>query len=378
MNEEKDRVTEAEQSAPSARSRVKVVLLAILAVCLVAALSAAAFAAGRNAAVLRRGDAPEPVIEEITEYKTEYLWNDNGESWDPSATMADVKPVRNYLLVGIDNTYNLQDRGNADGIVIASINTETKQIVLTSLMRDINVSVPNKYRTKLTMAYHYGGIKDLVDTVEYNFNIELDGYVVFSYFDVRDIVDALDGVTLELTPSEVYYANEKLHDLCGAAGEDINKNLIPVKTGAQKLNGLQAAAYSRVRSTANSSGDNNDYARTERVRSVIVQLRDKTMELPVDELLELYAKLMSGLDTGIPQGELMELALNSTTYLGYEVISQRIPLDGTGHTENLGGSMLVIDFEVNNRHLHSTIYEGKPPESVDEITVLGETENPTS
>ena len=60
---------------------------------------------------------------------------------------------------------------------------------------------------KLNAANSFGGIELLYKTIAKNFNIELDGYVEIGFKAFQDIVDAVGGVEVELTESEVSYLN---------------------------------------------------------------------------------------------------------------------------------------------------------------------------
>ena len=115
--------------------------------------------------------------------------------------------VKNILLIGVDNDYapGMDELGNADGLMIASINPKTRQVVLTSLMRDIRVQVPDSYKTKLTLSYHYGGTQQLIDTAKAHHVVYLEAMrLVFD--DALPVIQAalpeigtLRRVTMEFT-----------------------------------------------------------------------------------------------------------------------------------------------------------------------------------
>ena len=74
-------------------------------------------------------------------------------------------------------------------------------------MRDLYVEIPGHGYNKLNAANSFGGIELLYKTIAKNFNIELDGYVEIGFKAFQDIVDAVGGVEVELTESEVSYLN---------------------------------------------------------------------------------------------------------------------------------------------------------------------------
>lgn len=271
--------------------------------------------------------------------------------WDYSAAN-----VTNILLIGVDNDYALgmNERGNADGIIIASINKTTKQVVLTSLMRDIYVSVPGAYNTKLTLTYHYGGTQVLIDTIEANFGIPIDNYILVNYLNVIDIVDAVGGLTFDVSADELFWMDEKIRNLNELLGLDGNANLIdPSQAGTLLLNGVQTAAYMRIRYAGN-----GDFDRTERARNVLMGLKDKAMGMGVTELVSFANVILPMITTDLSQGKAIGLVMNAPTLLGYKMVSNRVPVDDSWYFADLDGAVVIIDFPVNREFLSRSIYEG--------------------
>ena len=278
----------------------------------------------------------------------------SAEGWD-----YDIADVTNILLIGVDNDNlsGLDDRGNADGLMILSINKNTKQVVLSSLMRDILASVPGEgYKTKLTLAYHYAGTQALIYTIETNFGVPIDNYIMVNYLSVIDIVDAVGGLELELTQDELYWMQPKIQNLNTLLGQDENANLIdPSQEGTLLLNGIQTAAFMRIRY----AGD-GDFDRTERARTVLMALADKARDLKMTEMLSLADRMLPQITTDLSQTRILSLLMSLPKYLGYDMVSNRIPAgDSWYYDNNSNGSFVVIDYSVNREFLYRSIYEGK-------------------
>ena len=278
----------------------------------------------------------------------------SAEGWD-----YDIADVTNILLIGVDNDNlsGLDDRGNADGLMILSINKNTKQVVLSSLMRDILASVPGEgYKTKLTLAYHYAGTQALIDTIETNFGVPIDNYIMVNYLSVIDIVDAVGGLELELTQDELYWMQPKIQNLNTLLGQDENANLIdPSQEGTLLLNGIQTAAFMRIRY----AGD-GDFDRTERARTVLMALADKARDLKMTEMLSLADRMLPQITTDLSQTRILSLLMSLPKYLGYDMVSNRIPAgDSWYYDNNSNGSFVVIDYSVNREFLYRSIYERK-------------------
>ena len=286
-------------------------------------------------------------------YFTSKLNFENVETADMSSFAS--KGVTNILLIGVDND-NLEGMdalGNADGLIIASVNTKANKIVLTSLMRDIRANIPGGGRNKLTLVYHEGGTQKLIETVEQNFNIDIDCYVLVNYLSIIKIVDSVGGITLELTNDEIFYMGEKIQGLCKLVGADYSANAISrTEAGEITLNGIQTAAYLRIRYAGNA-----DFERTERARRVILALKDKALDMGVSGLSELTDVILPCITTDMPQSLMLSMLFNSPKLLNSEIISERIPIDGTFYLNNeYGGAYVDIDFEKNSEYLHNVIY----------------------
>lgn len=273
----------------------------------------------------------------------------SGADWD-----FDNKNVTNILLVGVDNDYSMEARGNADGLIILSINKETKQIVLTSLMRDLYVSVPDKYNTKLTLVYHYEGLECLMDTIEANFGVPIDNYALVNYLNLIEIVDSMGGITLDVSGAEIYGMQEKIENLTMLTGAELSDNMLSQsQAGEICMNGIQTVAYLRIRNT----GD-NDFGRTERARNVIIQMKNQATNMSLKDLNKFANVVLPCVTTDLTKGEILSLLLNVPDFLKYDFVSSRIPLDDTFYFADFYGSVVVPDYFLNKEYLYNTIYEG--------------------
>lgn len=293
-----------------------------------------------------------------------------GQDGDDSATTQRVskvstdkdvsdKDVTNILLIGVDNDSlsGMDDLGNADGMIIVSINNSTKEVVMSSLMRDILIKLPDdSSRTKLTLSYHYGGTELLLDTIESNFGIPINNYVLVNYIGIVNIVDAMGGVTMNLSGDELFWMGPKIENVNTLVGQPKGANSVAdMQPGDVTLNGVQTAAYLRIRY----AGD-GDFDRTARARNVIMSLLDKAKELKLSEFKDVANALLPCITTDMSSGKLMSFIMSAPKYLKYDMVSNRIPIDDTYSLEDVGqaGSCVVIDFEKNRDFLYNSIYKG--------------------
>lgn len=268
--------------------------------------------------------------------------------------------VRNILLIGSD-TRNADERGRTDSMILLSINSTTKEITMTSFMRDMYVNIKgidadgNDIDTwsKLNAAYVYGGAELLMDTIEYNFDIAVDDYVYIDFLSFVDIVDAVGGIELDISDEEAEGMKPPMAEQNKLLGN--KKGTDYLDKGGKKLhvNGNQALAYARLRYVGNA-----DFQRTERQRTVITKIIEKAKSsdpLTIDK----FAKAsMSHLATNMSQTQLFALTYKAIFSMNYEIKSMRIPDDDSYSygTSSDGQSILEVDFEACKALLRKEIY----------------------
>ena len=259
--------------------------------------------------------------------------------------------VKNILLIGSDSRTEGKN-GRSDAMILVSISSRTGSIHLTSLLRDIYVEIPGHDGNRLNAAYAYGGPELLMETLEENFEIEVNRYMVVNFQAFANLVDAVGGVTLELSNEEVQYVNGDLveyNQLQGRAeGTDYLDSGL---SGAIHLNGPQALAYCRNRSIG------SDFARTERQRKVISAAMKNAPIALVTNGSELVNGLLSNITTNLTSKELSGLFMQAPLMLTYDMVSGSIPLAGTYSNANIRGmAVLEIDFEANKAYIQKEIY----------------------
>lgn len=136
----------------------------------------------------------------------------------------------NVLISGIDTYGDINKTSRNDVNIIATINPNTNEVLLTSIPRDYYVQLhgTDGYKDKLTHASYYG-INMAVQTIEDIFDIDINYYVKVNFTTVVDLVNEIGGI-------EVY------------ADQAISLSGCPqINVGLNKLNGACALAFSRER-----------------------------------------------------------------------------------------------------------------------------------
>ncbi len=252
---------------------------------------------------------------------------------DPEVEQADSifadKNIVNILLVGQDRRPG-EARMHSDAMILCTINKATNTLTMTSFMRDMWVYIPDHYNERINVPYMVGGFPLLNETLEYNFGISADYNFEIDFNGFMNAIDLVGGIEIELTQKEANYLNQR-----GNWGVEENSNW-DLKEGVNLLTGSQALAYSRIRAI----GD--DFARTNRQRTVLNELIEKAKTLSVTEIYKLVKAMLPLLATDMSNSQILGLVMEMLPMLSdLKVVSQRIPLDGEYSFANKNGASVI-------------------------------------
>ena len=243
-------------------------------------------------------------------------------------TVQELSEYRNIALLGIDSRQDDYGLGNrSDCIIIASINKSTNDVKLISVYRDSYLQLNEKGKTtldKVTHAYSYGGAQNTLLALNTNLDLNIKEYLTVNFDTVVLAVDALGGVDIDITSDELKYLNSYIDATSQSSGV---KATHITSAGKQKLSGVQAVAYSRIRYTAG-----GDYKRAERMRTVVQAMVTKAKSLSATQLISVANKILPHVSTNISNSEIISLAptlakMNFSTSIGWPYETKGITLD---------------------------------------------------
>ncbi len=257
--------------------------------------------------------------------------------------------VINILLVGEEAMFDGGSRGRTDSMMIATINVKQKALKLTSIMRDLYVAIPGYSDNKLNAAYHNGGMPLLKQTIEENFDIELDGSVLVNFAGFEEIINRLGGVEITLTANEAAYLNRTNY-----ISNPIYRN---VRAGTQTLNGNQALGYSRVRYVRTET-ESDDFGRTSRQRTVLNAIFDKYKSKSLPELVTILYDILPLVTTDINKSTIMDYLTTVVTLGTTELETMRIPVDNAFSNSSVRGMSVLLpnSLQDNIDALHTFIF----------------------
>lgn len=275
-------------------------------------------------------------------------------------TKQELKGYRNIALLGIDSRADDYGLGNrSDCMMIASINQETNEIKLISVYRDTYVYVMEngtKRLDKITHAYSYGGAQNTLKSLNEAMDLNITEFVTVNFDAVIAAVDSLGGVYIDIDKSEIKYVNDYIDATSESSGV---KSSHITHAGRQKLDGVQAVSYTRVRYTAG-----GDYKRTERMRTVVEAMLSKAKTLGVGQLNSFADTILPKIRTNISSSEIWGLIPKLASFKVTESIGW--PYDTKGITLDRWYGVPVT-LQSNVERLHKEAFEQEDYEASDTV-----------
>ena len=201
--------------------------------------------------------------------------------------------IINVLFLGTDFRISENDRGRADSNMLCSLNTRTGEIKLVSFERGIGVPIPGRGSDLLTHAYNYGGPALSQSIISQMFCVEIQGYAQVDFGTFADIIDAIGGITVDLTELEAKALN-------GAVPANVWSS-VEVHEGLNHLNGHDTLEYCRLRAI------DSDWDRQRRQRTALTQIQKACRDLSFRELVQLADDVLPMIHTNLSQKEVVHL-----------------------------------------------------------------------
>ncbi len=271
-----------------------------------------------------------------------------------------MKGYRNIALFGVDSTTGALDKNTrSDTIMIASVNQDTGECRLVSVYRDTYLNLSNDTYNKCNSAYAKGGPKMAMNMLNMNLDMNITDFVTVGFAGLRDTIDALGGVEIDVTEAEIRHLNNYQISMVGTTKDGVNyeadagTDYTPVTTaGRQTLNGLQATAYCRIRHVG------NDFQRTQRQRTVLLAIAEKAKKASPATLNEIADKVFNEIYTSLDLPEILELLGDIGRY---EVVDQtgfpETDMLSTGTIGAKGSCVVPRDLTENVAWLHKFLFQ---------------------
>lgn len=170
----------------------------------------------------------------------------------------------NILMAGIEET-------RTDTLMVFSYDQQENRIDIISVPRDtyVDYGFEGLGRKKINSVYGYpgsrGGMKSTASAVSRVLGVPIHEYVAVDYNAVREVVNELGGVDVNI-PFRMNYDDPR----------DVPPLHIHFKPGPKRLNGQEAVEYLRWRKNNNDNGD-GDLGRIKRQQDFVLKVLQKSL-----------------------------------------------------------------------------------------------------
>lgn len=256
--------------------------------------------------------------------------------------LAHSSSVTNILLLGVDARNPKDDTASrSDSMMLISIDKAHNCVKMVSFLRDTWVYIPCiDKKQRLNAACQYDGYNGVVDTIEYNFGIDIDGYVVADFEMFKVLVDSIGGVEVEVSEKEA----KEVTSHKGRYGN------VKLDAGKYKLTGEQALAYCRIRKI------DTDFMRAYRQRTVMQAILKSVKSANPIKLVSMASKAAPYIETNLSKTKIISSGLKALPCIS-DMAEVRVPFDGTWQYSTIGGaSVITIDVDKNKEQLKDLIY----------------------
>ena len=219
----------------------------------------------------------------------------------------------------------------SDTMILLSIDNKNKQLKMTSFLRDSYVCIPSTgHWRKLNAACSAGGAQLVIDTIEYNFKVKIDSYVLVDFEVFTKLIDLMGGLKVKgVTEAEAKYLRDKV-------------KITYAKEGTNKFSGAAALWYCRIRYL------DDDFHRTERQRKVISAIIDQAKSMNPLELVKIVEQVLPMITTDIGRNDMLNLGVSAILkYSRYDSQQHQIPAKGTWNNRRVSGVGDVLEMDIS-------------------------------
>ena len=281
-----------------------------------------------------------------------------------AGTLQSDSQIQNIMIFGLDDHFD-DDNGRADTMMLISIDKKHNALKQVSFLRDLYLPIFNQGEDKLNAAFAYGGAKLAIETIEYNFKIKIDNYIVLDFDSFIYIINSLGGLDITLTQEEINYIDWQSFRNHQVEVEDELMSTAPSfegQTGVKvHVNGRQALWHARNRGQEGiCSGD--DFARTQRQSEVIDAVIEKVQSSSIADLIKIAYDVAPMITTNMNLPDTVKTSLGMPNYLKYKVDTHKVPQKFNFDYDTVNGASVlrISNFEEEKNALYEFVFNKNP------------------
>lgn len=277
---------------------------------------------------------------------------------------ANINERINIVMLGLDIRRDEPDDmpARTDSVMILTMDPYSKTGGAFSIPRDTWVEIPDGYggftNDRINVVYELGeytykdydggGAGLVKDTIEHNFDIPIDNYVVLNFNNFIELIDELGGIEIDVPE----YAYDPSYSDCNSC------YTYPVEflEGPEEMEGERALAYARIRAS------DNDFKRIERQQLVLRAVSKKAADLGTvfSNPVSLYDKYNDAVKTDMSEFQIPGLA-DLAKQIGPDNIRTVSMADATYPCDYCPGAVLLFN-EAKMEKLRDQVFSQFPVE----------------
>ena len=246
-----------------------------------------------------------------------------------------VNGIRNILLVGLDARPG-ETRSRSDTMIILTLDGNKNEIKMTSLLRDMYVSIPGRSNNRINTAWVYGGFELLRETIQTNLGLQVDEYVAVDMELLTDLVDQIGGLTLTVSSNKQMNAINGVIDAYNYQFHQKANSDHITSLGEQHMNGKQVQAYARYRKI------DSDFHRTQRQREVLEKIFEKLQDMSLTELSSLAVFAIDRVGTNLTLSDIISLIPVMYNMKDAEIEQLFLPYEGEYQSKTISGMAVLV------------------------------------
>ncbi|NDI35006.1 LCP family protein [Chengkuizengella sediminis] len=256
----------------------------------------------------------------------------------------------NILLLGGD-TRGLSENEvpRSDTMMVLSLDPESKQAFLFSILRDTYVDIPGHWGTKINAALVFGGPNLAMETVSNFTGLPIQYYVYVDFEGFTELVDAIGGVE--------FYVEKDMYYTSRADGPEFDINL---KEGLQQLDGKKALQYVRFRYDAQ-----GDFSRTERQRNLLKAVADEMLTFTnLINLPKTLEEVEPYIETNLTVSEMAKLGSLAYKHKDNGFQTEQLPPSNNVRDERIDGIWYLVTDETEMQQYIQDLFDQAALEEV--------------
>ena len=248
------------------------------------------------------------------------------------------------LLLGVDSAGETVDEaGNSDAVVIASMGLESGLFKMVNLQRDTLVELPDGLgAARLCTATSHGGPLVALKTVNSLLTLDISYYVLVDMAGMEKIINTLNGLELDVATNDL-----------GILLPD-GKTKLFEKAGPQTLNTQQVMAY--MNSPVVLDGSN----RSARLTKILIACLNKALTLDLGNLLDFASEFLNYVETNMTLNDMMNVAFAALSVKLEGIETLQFPQVSKAETRENKSVVIIDNLPEEVSAVHRFLLEAAP------------------